>query len=611
MFKQNIVSIKSYAVAICLTGMCATGLAHADEIKVTTTEDVVKADNECSLREAIEYINQGLPEAGYNGCGGKDASNTIYLSNKEYQLKSQLKIEKSLQIKTQYTSDPNSNGLGKNNAVLKMTGQDRLFYIERKPVVVDPNSTDPVIDTPIQVSLYELTLQGCEKSVCADQGGLIYNKEILTIDYAKLLNGSARQGGAIYNAGIYQTNKTLSFVTLTNTLIQGNKANQGGVIYSEIPQYLVYQSVVRDNEVLDSNATLFDARDGFDEATSKSFENVFRRGIWSSSIFNNKGYIVRVMDAVSVNNVTMILNREGLIVNAPFKTGYVANSILAQNGNLDCKIEQGGESAQISNNLYSVGCMGENAQPLGATKLIAGTTTEGKCDVTSDGILCPFKDDSKNTLGYFKPRLLTSYKTLSDSPIVNQGPNPASNLIACVGKDQRNLSQPSNSMLCDRGAVELTVDRTTISSIGSDIFYGETAKMSIADQLNDGELIPASQCQALFGNNPTGKPWQTGCLKIEQTNTVSKGTISISQDGDVVYTPNGNWHGSDEFKVLVVTSTTRFNDSINPYIEIPTRIVQSPPNDYKDSKVKTSGGGLGLGALFGLVGLLGVRRLKK
>ncbi len=45
--------------------------AYSDNIKVTITEDIVKNDTECSLREAIDYINQGMPEAGYYGCGGK------------------------------------------------------------------------------------------------------------------------------------------------------------------------------------------------------------------------------------------------------------------------------------------------------------------------------------------------------------------------------------------------------------------------------------------------------------------------------------------------------------------------------------------------------------
>lgn len=83
--------------------MCITGHAYSANITVNTTEDVVKADAQCSLREAITYINQGMPEAGYNGCGGKDASSIIELVGKsEYKINSQLTISKPLLIKSVY-----------------------------------------------------------------------------------------------------------------------------------------------------------------------------------------------------------------------------------------------------------------------------------------------------------------------------------------------------------------------------------------------------------------------------------------------------------------------------------------------------------------------------
>ncbi|MBU3847616.1 MAG: rhombotarget A, partial [Candidatus Acinetobacter avistercoris] len=131
------------------------------------------------------------------------------------------------------------------------------------------------------------------------------------------------------------------------------------------------------------------------------------------------------------------------------------------------------------------------------------------------------------------------------------------------------------------------------------------------DLLLDGELITPDQCQTLLGNEPNGKTWQPGCMKIVQTNTPSKGRTTLNQDGDVTYIPDGNWDGSDQFNLLVVTSTTRFSDSVNPYIEIKTNIVQRPPNDFKNDKVKTSGGSVGFGMLSVLLGIIGLRRFRK
>lgn len=56
--------------------------AFADAIKVTTTSDDSGA-SVCSLRSAVEYFNQGRPEAGWNGCkrdGDSSSTDSIILS---------------------------------------------------------------------------------------------------------------------------------------------------------------------------------------------------------------------------------------------------------------------------------------------------------------------------------------------------------------------------------------------------------------------------------------------------------------------------------------------------------------------------------------------------
>lgn len=599
---------------ISLGLLCITGHVYSANITVNTTEDVVKADAQCSLREAIEYVNQGMPEVGYNGCGGKDASSVIELTGKsEYKINSQLTISKSLLIRSIYDNTAIDSLLGKNNAVIKMAGKDRIFLIDRTLAPGFDKLTSIDKASLITASFNEITLNGCDQTSCADQGGLIFNKENLSIQYGQLLNGKARQGGAIYNAGAYTENKPLSSVGITNSLLRGNTANQGGVIYSVMPQFIVTSSVVRDNEVSNADASLFESEKAFDEKTSGSIGSASGRGIINTTLFNNKGYTIKVMDGMMVNNITMVMNTKGLIVNAPFKNAYVVNSILAKNGTEDCHVIAGAEADKISNNLYSAGCIGTASQSVGNANLIAGTSVEGKCDVNSDGLLCPFAESEKTILGYFRPRLLTTYQTLADSLIVNKGPQTGSSLMSCISADQRGLARVNSFDLCDRGAIELVVDQTTASLVGQDIFYGEVAKFTLADQLQDGDLITPTQCKTLMGSelDPQGKAWLPGCLKIVQTNTPSKGSLNITQEGDITYTPNGNWHGSDEFNILVVTTTTRFNDSKNPYIEVSARVAQNPPNTFEDKKIKTSGGGTGIFALLGLIGLVGCRRFKK
>lgn len=66
--------------------------------------------------------------------------------------------------------------MGLYNAHIQMKGTDNLFRI----------SNDEEL---IQVNLKELDLEGCGKSSCAEQGGLIHNKGKLIIDYSRLYKG--------------------------------------------------------------------------------------------------------------------------------------------------------------------------------------------------------------------------------------------------------------------------------------------------------------------------------------------------------------------------------------------------------------------------------------
>ena len=592
--------------SISLVLLCFAGHTFAADIVVNTTEDVVAADDKCSLREAIEYINQGRPEAGFNGCGGKETTDTIYLQSLTYNLNKEILISKAVTLRTRYESNLNSNLLGKHNAVIKMTGTDRIFNIDRRSETTDTKDDD---NARISVNFHEITLNGCDAVLCKDQGGLIYNKESLNFYNSQLLNGKAKSGGAIYSAGKFDLLKIPGFVSIANSLMQGNKAENGAVIFSDTPQYLVNSSVVRDNEVTLSSAALFDSLEGFDDKTIVNVSGA--RGISNSTIFNNKGHTIRVMDLMAVSNITMILNSKGLILDAPLQRGYVGNSILAKNGAEDCTILQSGIANNLSNNLYSNGCAGTFSQSLGTTNLIASSSSEGVCDITSDGILCPFKEYSDSSLGYFRPRLLESYSSRNDSPIVNKGPLSGSGIISCETSDQRLIKRNNIWELCDRGAIELRVDLNTIELVGADILYKDVAKMSIRDQLVDGELITPAQCQKLFGSEPTSGIWQPGCLKIVQTNSTSKGKLTLTQDGDISYQPNGDWHGSDQFNILVITTTTYFSDSLNKYIQIKTNVVQDPPDTYKDYSVKTSGGSFGFAGLMVLLGLITLRRNKK
>ena len=218
-----------------------TGHVYSADIQVTTLVDEDKDDTACSLREAVFFLNnrtQTEYENGYHGCGDKDASSTIILQrDKEYTLNKALEIKASMSIIAASSGDFNDSKKGLNNPTIKMAGNERLFLI-------DDGSVENEL---INVFFTELNLKGSTSKL--NDGGLIYNRESLSITYSRLNDGKANRGGAIYNAGIYSnTQKTAGFVSLNNTIIQNNSADQGAAIYSEMPRYVISQSVIRDNE---------------------------------------------------------------------------------------------------------------------------------------------------------------------------------------------------------------------------------------------------------------------------------------------------------------------------------------------------------------------------
>ena len=599
--------------------LCLSGHALAN-INVTITEDIVRDDDECSIREAVTYINEyytakagesetdktsreEIKKAGYNGCGGEDASNAIMLKAKEtYTLDAEIKVKASLTIQTDSTAfNADATEMGLENATIKANGTHRLFNLNDENAEI----------SQIFVKFNQVNLQGCgAEAICEEQGGIIFNRELLSLEYVKLFDGNANEGGAIYSDGIFIASKLASanFVTITSSLLQNNTAKNGAVLYIANPLYYIKNSVVRDNISTNNGASVIYSAIPFEDETTNS--GVFTRVSYLSNttLLKNKGYLLNLLDGVYINNVTAIDNEKGFYFNAPNQKAHIANSIVVNNS-ADCTYSGVDQSFSL-NNLVGVGCKdGEDGNrntkisTLPNAKLLAGESSEGKCDrPPADGLFCPFNTPSNYFLGYFKPRLLSAYTTLADSPVVNRGrafsDGTTEGTFRCEGQDQRGFTRVNNSAHCDIGAIELIISSATIVRIGDDINYGEVFKTSILDSLADGELLPANECAAILGSNtdPEGKPWTVGCLRIDQnaSTPVSKGTWTLEEDGTLTYAPNSNYHGSDELSLRVVTTGSRFSEAeADRDIVIPVKITQSPSSNFESKTANVSGGAVG------------------
>ena len=607
--------------------LCMASHAYSANIVVNTTDDEDGVNNDkCSLREAITLINRTdangkIPKEGYGGCSGTEASPSIVLeAGKTYGLTKQIEIKKSLSINILDDFSNATKNSGENNAVIKAKGAHRLFLIDDQ----DPNIAN------LTVSMNQIDLVGCAaenpSAMCDTNGGLIFNRENLIITFGRLSHGVASiGGGAIYNEGIATVGSNESsagLLSLSNVYIYKNKAVQGGAIFSVQPRYQITSSVFRENEATNNTTGTIIYVDRPSEVDSQG--NGARTGnIINSTIFDNKGRVSNLLDGMVINNSTIIRNTAGIYLNSANGAANLSNSIVAENGASDCIIAAANKA--VTNNLvFKTGCgLGEPLNPninlnqiSTPNKLIAGNSIEGKCDKPpADGLLCPFAYEKEIFNGFFKPRLLTSYKKLSDSPIINLGnlksDGTITNTLLCAGNDQRGVNR-DRDILCDIGAIELNIEDK--GKIGQDIKFGETAKIELTDFLGDGELWPKQLCDQVFSDlvNPPTAPkggWQDGCLKFVEGKEATKGELFLDEDGLLKYKALRNYHGSDNFSLNVVTTTSRFSQAANDRsITLRGTIVQEPEDTFENKKVNVSGGSTSIGSLLGILSLVWLRR---
>ncbi len=610
--------------------LCMASHAYSANIVVNTLDDEDGINNDkCSLREAIELINRTdasgkIPKEGYGGCSGVDASPSIILeAGKTYTLNKQIEIKKSLSINIldEYSNSTKFNG--ENNAVIQAKGAHRLFVIDDQ----NPNIAN------LTVSMNQVDLVGCGKdkssASCDTYGGLIFNRENLVLSYGRLSGGLASVGGgAIYNEGIAEsTNNTISAgqLTLSNVYFEKNKAPQGAAIFSVQPRHEITNSVFRENEATNgTNGTIIYVNRP-NEVNSEG-GGIRTGNITNSTIFSNKGRVANLLDGMTINNSTIIKNTAGVYLNSANGEANLSNSIVAENGSNDCILESGNKA--VTNNIvYKNGNCDSNTETTNPNRKLAanvkllanvdiGDKLEGQCDKPSkDGLLCPFHYEKEIFNGFFKPRLLTSYKKLSDSPIINRGQvfsdGTTTNTLSCAASDQRGVNR-ERTVLCDIGAIELIIEDK--GKVGQDIKFGQTAEIDLTDYLGDGELWPKQLCEEVFKDfsNPPVPPkagWQDGCLRFVQGKEANKGEILLNNDGLLKYIPFRNYHGSDNFSINIVTTTSRFSQGANDRaIILRGTIVQEPENTFENKSVKVSGGSIGVLSLFGMLGLVWIRR---
>jgi CSLREA domain-containing protein len=434
---------------IAFATVVPTHAAPQATITVNTLADTIATDGVCSLREAIQSANLGMPI-------GSCAAGTVGLDTIIISVTGTITLGSAL---PDITQDLNIGGPG--SEVLTISGAG--LYRPLK------------VNSGVQVNLVGVTI--ANGFTASGGGGGIYNAGALTVTQSVIFNNQAStvHGGGIYNfagrvtlntSSVYSNATTLNgggvnndfngALTVTNSQIFSNTAGgfAGGFFTNQGTVYLTGSSIYNNAGVTggamytQNTVTLTIARSSIHDNRATSFAG---GGIYSTSGINE-------LSKITVTNSTLYNNTAGttgggIFFNGSNGTLNLINSTVAFNkagpnyaGNIVRNL--GTVTLQntiVANSVSSANCAGTIMD--GGNNLQFGGTVANACGATiatGDPKLAPFD--------YYGG--LTRVLALSEgSAAINAGNNSICAASPVNNLDQRGYPRPVGAA-CDIGAFE-------------------------------------------------------------------------------------------------------------------------------------------------------------
>ena len=219
--RQSAVSAAFAALPFLIGALCVLLSVPASAqatIAVTTTDDELNADGDCSLREAVEAANRDL---AIDGCAAGSGYDTINVPAGVYTITLAGAGEDANQTGDyDITSDMQILGAGPGSTEITGATLDRLFHVH-------PGATAKLAGLGLRDGL----------AAIGEAGGAVLNQGVLAIDAAAIntsrsgkgqdcidvpapCDPHAGDGGGIHNSGT---------LTMTATSVRGNRTGKGGV----------------------------------------------------------------------------------------------------------------------------------------------------------------------------------------------------------------------------------------------------------------------------------------------------------------------------------------------------------------------------------------------
>jgi CSLREA domain-containing protein len=416
------------AAALWLNAVVAE-VGQPTTIDVTTTNDDLTNNGNCSLREAIRAANT---DTAVDACPAGGSVDTILIPAGVYTL-----------------SIAGANENADQTGDLDLTGNLTIRGVDVHTTIIDGHQLDRIFDIqPLAtITIADLTIEN-GASGDSSGGAILHNGAALALSHVKLRGNTTRVGGGIASMGaLTLDNSSISdnvafergggiastgTLTITNSTVSGNSAGQGGGINSAGALSITSSAVI-------SNTA--ERGGGVDNTSVLTMTN--------STISGNeagKGGGLSNTGTLVLNSNTITVNRAGQ-AGGVFNAGgsiTIGNTILAGNS------LQGGQTSGCMGTLIS---NGYNLFQLTPDCTIAGDTTGNI--VGQDPHLAQLADNGGPTL---------TYALLSGSPAIDAAspPQRCDAVSACPPFDQRGDARPSDGdgdgrARCDIGAFEFQI----------------------------------------------------------------------------------------------------------------------------------------------------------
>jgi len=354
--------------------------AFSATINVTANApDELGANGSCSLREAIQNINDGVTT--FTDCaptGAYGTSDTINIPAGTYT--TTLAGSEFLNANGSYDimNSVSIVGAGASTTTINGGGLDRVFFIYQY-------TTGGLV-----VSISGVTVTG---GVPANgYGGGIYNYGTLNVTNSTISGNTAGYGGG---GGIYNIGGTL---TVTSSTITGNTASGewgcGGGIYigatTTYPYDLITNSTISGNTATDGGG-MYNYSNSLRLTNSTISGNTASSG-WGGGMYNHRCYPTVLSSTISANSGGGICNFQYMLGTSGT---YIANSIVAnQTSGADCSggnitsygfnLESGascnftfrsggGGSGDLQNTNPKLGPLADNGGPTQTMALLSGS----------------------------------------------------------------------------------------------------------------------------------------------------------------------------------------------------------------------------------------------